>query len=222
MKINLLIDNNSLSHLSSIEIKRQRLIKLVLRYFNVYTCEVIVEEFGDGIDKANQKNKATYSFFKKNQKYILLKSRNTEVIEKTLRELEYIKTHSKKDKGERYLVSLALENVYFDKFSQCILLTDDQTAVDKFLNSINNDFQFGRIWSMFDLVCFLFFNLRINFENAKDAIRDLVALSSISVRKYRRFKGRYYDEEESRQMLLTENLKRLDKIKKMLNALPRR
>jgi hypothetical protein len=222
MKINLLIDTNSLSHISGIEIKRQKLIKLVLGYFNVYTCKVIVEEFGDGIDKANQKNKATYSLLKKTQKHILPESRNTRVIEKTLKYLGYIKTLSKEDKGERCLVSMALENVYFNKFSQCILLTDDQTAVDKFLNSINNDFQFGRIWSVFDLIFFLFFNLRINFENARDAIRDLVASSSISVRKYRHFKHRYYDEEESRQMLLKENLKRLDKLKKMLNALPRR
>jgi len=59
-KINLLIDTNAFSHLSMLEFKNKKLIQLVFKYFNAYTCQTVFDEFGKGIAKGSMLNRATY------------------------------------------------------------------------------------------------------------------------------------------------------------------
>jgi hypothetical protein len=212
-KINLLIDTNALNHLSKLEFNQKKLIKLVLEYFNVYICQVVFEEFCNGIDKASQDNKATRNLLKKNERIILHPTKITPEIEETLSRLKYYGSLSEKDRGERVMVSTAIEMVYQDKLSQSILLTDDQTAIDKFLDTLNKDFHFGNIWETLDLISFLYFKLKINYDEAEEAIRDLVTNTSTSIKKYRLDKN--ITDVEARQKMLKMNLKRLGNIKEM-------
>ena len=221
-KINLLVDTNSLSHLSMIEFNQKRLFKLVVDCFNVYTCQTVFGEFGKGIHRGNPENRNTYRILQKRKNKIVLESKNIDKIENKLFCLKYISSRSQKDKGERHLVSLALEQVYVNKFSQCIVLADDQNAVDGFLSHINHDFQLGKIWTVFDLIAYLYFKIKITYEEAQSAVRDLGVQASISVKKYRNFNGRRYDERGARQILLKMNLDRLNKVKQMIDILPRR
>ena len=221
-KINLLVDTDSFSHLSMIEFNKKTLFKLVFDYFNIYTCDTVFSEFGDGIRKGTPENRKTYRLLTKKERDVVLKSKNIDKIEEQLFNLKYFKSRSKKGKGERFLVSTAIEQVYLNKFSQCILLTDDQRAIDNFLDKINEDFQFGKIWTTLDLVMFLYFKVKINYDEASDVVRNLAASTSISVKRYRESNGRKYDEKEARQRLLSVNLKKLHKIKEMLKTLPGR
>jgi hypothetical protein len=205
-----------------LEFKRQKLIKLVFKYFNAYTCQTVSDEFSKGISKASEDNKATNRLLSKKKNNIFPISRNVEVIEEKLLELKYIETLSEKDKGERHLVSLAIEQVYLNKFSQCIVLSDDQSAIDGFIDKIHCDFRFGTVWTVFDLVIFLFFKCKITSEETEYAIRELIGSTSISVKKYRIYKNRRFTENEARQILLKETLRRLKNLKTVLNALPRR
>jgi rRNA-processing protein FCF1 len=216
-KLNLLIDTNSLNHLSTLEFNRRKLVKLVFESFNVYICKTIYDEFCRGINKAkNQDNKATRNLLKKNEKKILLpETKTTKRIEEAFYKLEYYGSRSEKNKGERFMVSTALEMVYLDKFSQSILLTDDQDAIDKFLRNVNEDFHFGNIWKTSDLIFFLYFKSQINYVEAKEAIRELVSNTSTSIKEYRHYKNTVLEEGDARQRLAAICLERLEKIKRM-------
>jgi len=216
-KLNLIIDTNSLNHLSTLEFNQRKLIKLVLEYFNVYICQVVFKEFCNGIGKANQENKTTRNLLKKNDRIILYPTKITSKIEETLFKLEYYGSRSEKDKGERFMVSTAIEMVYQDKFSQSILLTEDQSAIDKFLKTLNNDFHFGNIWKTLDLISFLYFKLKINDDEAEAAIRNLVANTSTSTKEFRNDKN--IADYEARLIMLNKNLKRLKNIKEIRSVL---
>ena len=106
------------------------------------------------------------------------------------------------------------------KFSQCVILSDDFKAIEGFLENVNQDFLFGSIWSIFDLVMFLFFKSKITYDDTKNAIRKLINSPAVSVKKYRKYKNKSYTAEEAKLILLKDQLRRLSKIYGLLNSLP--
>jgi len=221
-KINLLIDTNAFSLLSMLEFRREKLSKLVFKYFNAYTCRTVFDEFGITISSADQGNKLTYRLLDKKKENIFPISPYTKAIEEQLFHLEYFpkdSQYSRKDKGERHLVCAAIEHVYRGRFSQCIILSEDSRAIEGFIRNIADVFPVGYIWSVFDLVIFLFFLCKITYEDASVALRELISSPAVSVKKYRRNKNRSNTVEEARQLMLADQLKRLEKIKEMINYL---
>lgn len=223
IKINLLIDANSFSLLSTLEFRRKKLSKLVFDYFNAHTCQTVFEEFSNRISNAGQDNRITYRLLNKKKENIFPISNFTKTIEKQLKASGYfenISSKGKKDKGERHLVCSAIEHVFRGKFSQCVILSDDFKATEGLLGSVNQDFLFGSIWSVFDLVMFLFFKSRITYDDTRYAIRELISSPAVSVKKYRKYNNRSDTVEKARQRLLSDQLKRLGNINRLLNSLP--
>ena len=118
-KLNLIIDTNSLSHLASIsvELKRQKPNIWLWKYFNVYVCEAVKDEFLKGISKAPVNSKAIGKKLKARGN--TLNTRYTIQLESTwLAETYYNKTMGIKDKGERHFLCSALDSVYNKKIDR--------------------------------------------------------------------------------------------------------
>lgn len=221
-KINLLIDTNAFSLLSLLEFRRQKLITLVFKYFNAYTCQTVFAEFGRTIYMANQDNKFTYRLLEKKKENIFPISRDTKAIEQRLINLEFIAKDfkdGKKDEGERHLACAAIEHVYKRRFSQCIIISEDARAIKGFIKKIVDVVPIGYIWSVFDLVMFLFLQYQINYDEAEYAVRELAGSNAVSIREY---KDKSKTQESARQIMLEEQVGRLVTIKKLLASLPRR
>lgn len=195
-KINLLVDTNSLIHLSKIELGRGlNADEWVYEHFNVYQIEQIVKEYRRNIKKEatfNRKNplKKKNNFKKRNLRkfqgyatYLDLKQ--LEIIEHTVVANYYKKTLGDDDRGERHLIASAIGAIYLRKFNYCIILTDDYTAFRKFLGKIKDDFKFGDVWNVFDIITYLFLIKKsMSVEFATNAIRTLCAFSSIPVKYF--------------------------------------
>lgn len=227
-KINILIDTNSLFHLSEIDIgKRDRKsTDWLWNYCNVYICDTIKGEFKRNMAKihrnsANQTN-AKATFRKMKTKGLSTKAKYTQQIEKHVigKYASIESLNSPEDEGERHLISEAIEMVYYSKLSNCFIVSDDYKALQKFMEQAEEDYPFGTIWNVFDFIIYLFFTKNeVTHSQAEQAIRDLVALSSISIRKYKR-QG-YQTEIEARQAMLRDYLKKLNNIKAFRDAFPR-
>jgi hypothetical protein len=228
-KLNILIDTNSLFHLSEVDIgKRGRKPTAWLwNYCNVYICEIIKVEFERNIAKIHKnsvnKTNAKATFRKIKQKGLSTKSRYIQQIERETvgRYVPPSSLNSSEDKGERHLICEAIEMVYYSKVSNCFIVSDDYTALQKFMRQAEDDYPFGTIWNVFDLIAYLFFAKKeVTYQQAEHAVRDLVALSSISVKKYRRRPG-CQTEIEARQAMLKDYIAKLNNIKAFRDALPR-
>lgn len=228
-KINILIDTNSLFHLSEVDIGKRgkKPTAWLWNYCNVYICEIIRAEFERNIAKihknsANRTN-AKATLRKMKSKGLSTKSKYTLQIEKNTvgRYLNPSSLNNSEDKGERHLICEAIEMVYYSKVSNCFIVSDDYTALQKFMKQAEDDYPFGTIWNVFDFIIYLFFTKKeITYSQTERAVRDLVALSSISVKKYRWQQG-CQTEIEARQAMLRDYLTKLDNIKAFRNAFPR-
>lgn len=193
-KLNLLIDTNSLVHLSKIELGN----KLsgddwVFEYFNVFQIEQIITEYDRNIKKQalfNRKNpdRKKHSFKKQHLRNFKnhsqeIKIREIELLERNIVAHYYKKALGQDDRGERHLIAGAIGAVYLKKINYCIVLTDDFSAMKKFIGAMKEDFKFGDIWNVFDVILYLFLTRKnLPVDAAKNAIRTLCALSSIPVK----------------------------------------
>jgi len=229
-KINILIDTNSLFHLSEVDIvkKGEKPTAWLWKYCNVYICDVIKAEFERNVAKIHKKSanrtnaKATLRKMK-SKKGLSTKSRYTSQIEwETVgRYVPPSSLNNPEDKGERHLICEAIEMVYYSKVSNCFIISDDFNALQKFMKQAEDDYPFGAIWNVFDFIIYLFFTKKeITYSQTERAVRDLVALSSISAKKYRQQHG-CQNEMEARQAMLKDYLTKLNNIKAFRDAFPR-
>src|SRR5687767_8347160 len=103
MKVDLIIDTNSFSHLSIVEINRDKPSTWLWKYFNVKTSFVIRNEFGHNIQKAPANSKGINR--KLDNKSFILNTTKFEVIQSNwLIQYYYKKTLAAEDLGERHLI----------------------------------------------------------------------------------------------------------------------
>jgi hypothetical protein len=232
-KLNILIDTNSLFHLSELDIKEvpkgkqsKNPASWLWDFCNVYICKTIKEEYERNLNKIDKNSDRTNA--KETLRKIKKQGQKTSTKYTTQLEKKIIGGYmpdenlsSSDDQGERHLICEAIEMVYLNKFPNCVIVSDDYSAFTKFMKKVETDYPFGNIWNVLDFVVYLYFVRReVTHLQAQTAVRDLVALSSISAKKYKR-QG-YQTELEARQAMLKEYLEKLDNIKQIRDLLPRK
>jgi hypothetical protein len=213
MKPDLIIDCNTLSNLSNIEINRSKPNSWLWQYFNIHITKVIYDEFNEGSRNAS----ANYKAIKRkidNTRSILRNPRVTQIEKRWLLGRYYKRVPSKEDAGEREFICLTLDLVKNKlPLKRWILVSDDDTAKKSFLNEVKDDTNFGEIWSSLDLLLFLFLAAeRISYNQAFEAIRTIISLTSISAKK---FKAIGDNDEISRQKMLFAYIDKLGQINKL-------
>jgi hypothetical protein len=210
-RINILADTNSLAHLSEIE---QNVGNDSSRWlwdnFNVYKIKTIEEELERNIKKKRTKgfNRLTGRKYKKEAEAYNCKQ--IDAIESKIIAHYYNKTLGSDDRGERHLIGNAIAAVRTGKFDYCIILTDDYKAFTKFMEKVKQDFLFGDVWNVFDLIIYLFLiKNSITFHSASLALRTLIPLSSISAKKYKR---NGMTDQDARIEMLDDYMKKLKQI----------
>lgn len=217
MKTEIIIDCNSFSHLSAIEINRQKPSTWLWKYFDVKTSTVIRDEFSIGIQNAPANSKAIRRRLDNND-YILRPNRFTALQNNWLTNFYYMKSLSNNDKGERHLICSIIELHYYKKMPRGILVTDDLTAIDYFLDSIKKDTYFGSLWTSLDLLIYLYFYIKeVNYDDVATGIRDIISKSSFSAKRYKE-KGN--TDEFARQRMLGDYMRKLNNIKQIKQTLP--
>jgi hypothetical protein len=232
-KLNILIDTNSLFHLSELdfkEISKGKQSKIPASWLwdfcNVYICKTIMVEYErnlNKIDKNSDKTNAKETLRKMKKRGQKTFAKYTALIEKTIIG-NYMPDENlsvSTDQGERHLICESIEMVYLNRLPNCIIVSDDYSAFKKFMEKAEGDYPFGNIWNVLDFVVYLYFVRReITHSQAQTAIKDLVALSSISAKKYK-YQGNQ-TEIEARQAMLREYLVKLENIKQVRDLLPRK
>lgn len=210
-KINILADTNSLIHLSEVEIEVQgNSDRWLWNYFNVHKLKAIDEELQRNIKRKGRKvfRKVTGRKYRREAEEYHCKQ--IDLIETKVISHYYTKSLGSDDRGERHLIGHAIAGVRTGKFGYCIVLTDDSTAVTKFIEKIKSDFIFGDIWNVFDLILYLYLTKNaVSFQSAENAIRTLVPLSSISAKKY---KKDGMTESDARIQMLSDYIGKLRKV----------
>lgn len=218
-KLNLLIDTSSLSHLAliSVELNRQIPSVWLWKLFNIFTCNAVIDEFLDGISNRSGNEKAIGR--KLSNKKVELRTKYTRTLEENWLHDHYYKISlSRKDKGERHLICSAVELVYYKELSRCIIVVDDQRAVNHFMQSVKSDINFGEIWSTLDLITYMFFAFRdVTVQFARDAIRDISGNISYPIRQY---KKDGYSDQEARISISRDYFKKINQIKKFKQQIP--
>jgi len=231
-KLNILIDTNSLFHLSEVDIKEapkgkrsKKPASWLWDYCNVYICKTIRKEYERNLNKIvknSDRTNAKETFRKLKERGKKTSTKFTTQIEKKIMSayMPEEKLSDSDDQGERHLVCEAIEMVYFNKLPNCVIVSDDYSALTKFMANAEADYPFGRIWNVLDFVVYLYFVRReVTHSQAQIAIRDLVALSSISAKKYK--KQGCQTEVEARRAMLDEYFAKIDNIKQVRDLLPR-
>lgn len=227
-KLNILIDTNSLFHLSEVDItssKSRKPVSWLWDYCNVYICSTIKTEYIrnlNKIDKHSDRTIAKETLRKMRDKGLKTSTRYTVPIEQKVIAQYFNKEKllESDDQGERHLISEAIEMVYLNKFATCIIVSDDYSAMTKFMSKAQSDYPFGNVWNVFDFLVYLYFVRReVTHSQAQSAIRDLVTLSSISAKKYKT--QNHQTEYEARIAMLKEYLDKLDNVKQIRDLLPR-
>lgn len=231
-KLNVLIDTNSLFHLSEVDIKEsisgkknKKPASWLWDFCNVYVCKTIKEEYKRNLNKIDRNSNRTIAreTLRKMNYGLKTSVKFTSQIEQNIigRYLPEESLFNSNDRGERHLICEAIEMVYFNKFANCIIVSDDYSALTKFMSKAEEDYPFGRIWNVLDFIVYLYFVRReITHSQALIAIRDLVALSSISVKKYKKLG--YFSDEAARQAMFKEYTEKLNNIKQIRDLLPRK
>jgi len=213
-RINILADTNSLAHLSNVQFNiGKNSDNWLWEYFEVFRLQTITQEFERNLKRKRSKSfkKRTHRSFKKEATFYHVKQ--VDLIEEKIISKYYNKPLGSDDRGERHLIAHAIAGVKTGKFNYCIILTDDYKAFTNFLSKIKNDFSFGDIWNVLDLILHLYLSRsNISFEEARNAIRTLVALSSISAKKYKDDGMTEYD---ARIKMFEDYLSKLEEIAKL-------
>jgi len=218
-RVNLLIDSNSLTNLSRIEIKRSSRATWLWKYFNIHTSESVKKEFLNGVKKRKSNAKAVGRKLE-SDKNLVLKTNYIQRIEKGwLKDRYYKKQLLKDDEGERHLVCKAIELVKYRKFNQIILVTDDEKAMRSFLTDVSKDLYFGEIWNSMDLITYMYYAFsEFSHSYAKNAIIDLSSMNSISWKSYRDNKM-IFTETDARIAMRTDYFTRLESIRNLRTIL---
>lgn len=224
-KLNIFLDANALQHLSSIELNtgKERKVKAnkwLWDSFNVFTCKKVKDEFMDAPDSLGENIRATKRKLTRDTKLIPSSNYVNHLEKNWLAVNFYHGPLSKRDEGERQLICLAIENVKTKKLPQVVIVSDDLTARRNFMEDVKDNFPFGELWTSLDLVVYLYFvKKEFNFENAKDAIRDIVSKKSFPW-KWSKFKLKGYREEDVRILInkhYSKKINNLSKIKSTIN-----
>lgn len=214
-KPKIIIDTNSLSHLSEIEINREKPNLWLWKYFDINTCRTVKNEFSKNINKASSGSRVIN---RKLDKFILNDRHKSKIEKHWITKYYYKKSLSKEDEGERHLATSIVEYSFYKKFTQIILVTDDQKAIKTFLNDIKQDILFGEIWNTLDLIIYLYFIKRdFSKDAAKSVIRDIGSQTSYPYKKY--CEGNE-SEADGRIKMLKDYTNRIDRIESLKNILP--
>jgi hypothetical protein len=211
----IIIDTNSLSHLSEVEINREKSHRWLWKYFDIRTCRTIKNEFSKNINQATASSKVIN---KRLDKIIIADKYKEQIESRWLTKYYYKKSLSKEDEGQTHLATSIVELSYYKKFTQIILVTDDQKAINTFLNDVKEDILFGEIWNTLDLIIYLYFIKRdFSKEAAKSLIRDIGSQSSYPFKKYCKKND---TEADGRINLLSDYNNKIDRIESLKNILP--
>jgi len=210
-RINILADTNSLGHLSEVGYRiGNDASNWLYKYFNVFQLQIIHEELTRNIKRKRSRIFRKQVGRKYNQNAVPFHIKQIDIIDEKIISNYYSKFLGNDDRGERYLIGHAIAAVKTGKFDYCIILTDDYSAYTKFLNKIKQDFVFGDIWNVFDLILYLYLTKNtVSHQSSALAIRELIALSSISAKKYR---SHDMSDSDARIQMLNDYLKKLDQI----------
>lgn len=215
--VNILIDANSISHITDLEFNRENAFRILSKHFNVMTCDTVNEEFKKGINKRSSSAKIAKKYFRK--KANRANSKYKDYLNQKIIRLYYNKPFGQNDEGERDLVCAALELNYSGFFDRIIILSDDLTAIDYFIGSVNTDFKFGEIWSALDMIIYMYMHINeISFIETEEAIRDLASKESISAKKFK--SNTYSNDQAARQVMISQYLRRLKKVNILKQGLP--
>jgi len=217
MKPIIFIDCNSLNHLSRIEFNRSKTHVWLWKYFKVYTCNIVKKEFGNGITKAESYKKLLNRHLSGKEKVFNPKYYQS-VESNWLNFYYYKKNLSANDAGERQLLCTILEKICLYKFPNSIFLTDDLNAIEYFLRKSLNDIPYGNIWTSLDLILFLYLSRReISFEQASDALRDIISLTSFPTKHYKKPGD---SDDMARLSISSDYLRKLKTIQKLRDIIP--
>ncbi|MEZ4952197.1 MAG: hypothetical protein R2825_01315 [Saprospiraceae bacterium] len=209
-KLEILIDANSLSHLSRIEINRQKTDKWLWKYLQVMTCKSVRDEFFTKVNERTSTERSIWKKIDKTKSSVISVKRIIALEKKWLSQDYYKKSLKKKDEGERHLICAAVEVVKDKIFSQMVIVSDDFTARNYFMDKVLEDIQFGQIWNTPDLLSYLFLiHDDISYENAENAMIDLIAIESMS---WRKFKDKYDTQQDAMIKMRGYYIKKLQKI----------
>lgn len=193
-KLEVLIDTNAFSHLCQIELNRSKADKWLWKYLQVFTCTAVKNEFAKRVNNRTSTERSMLRALERNQKSIP-RTRKMGRLESNWLHPEYYKKQLRKDdEGERHLICTAVELVKEKKIGQIIIITDDYTAQTSFMDRIMEDISIGQIWNTPDLLTYLYLtNDSISFENIESAISDIIAVESMSWKKYKTNQDRQLD-----------------------------
>lgn len=215
--VNILIDANSISHITDLEFNRENAFRILSKHFNVKTCDTVNEEFKKGINKRSSSGNIGKKYFRK--KANRANSRYKDYLNQKVLSLYYKKPFGHNDEGERDLVCTALELNYSGLYDRVIILSDDLTAIDYFISSVNNDYKFGEIWSALDMIIYMYMHINeISLLETEEAIRDLASKESISAKKFK--SNKYINDQTARQVMVGQYLRRLKKVNILKQGLP--
>jgi hypothetical protein len=217
MKVDIIVDTNSFTHLAQIELKGEKPSTWLWKYFNVKTSSVVRTEFSVGIQNAPSNSKAINRRLANNE-YILNTTRFNVLEPGWLVQFYYKKTLATTDLGERHLICSIAELQHYNVISRPVLVTDDLNAVDYFIKNVVNDLYFASLWTSLDLLVYLYFYSKdISFEEVVSGIRDIISRPSFSAKRY---KERGVTDEFARQSMLGDYIRKLDHIRTIKNNLP--
>ena len=225
-KPSILIDTNALSHLSqvSIDLNGKSVDKWLWNIFNLHTCVAVRDEFKEGASKASASYKAINRRLKENGKNqngvkTVPRLRHTRNLEaQWLAPKYYAKTLDDEDKGERHLLCAAAELAYSGSVGKFIVVTDDNTALRKFIRPVMKDHLLAEVWTTLDRLVFLYLTRKeVTSRFAKDAIRDIGGAGSFSIFEFRELGE---TEAERRLELIKAYHRKIDCITKLRSVFP--
>ncbi len=186
-KPSILIDTNALTHLASVssDLNGKSVDKWLWGIFNIHTCTAVRDEFRVGIANAPLPNLKAMA--------IVVSGRITG----TKTELRAFRTCATpqlwnragcirgtmpspcpRGRGERHLLCAAAELACHGTIGKFIVVTDDNTALRKFIRPVLKDHPLAEVWSTLDLLLFMYLTRKeVTAGFAKDAVRDIAGAS---------------------------------------------
>jgi len=210
-RLEIFIDTNTFKHLAEVEINRKPSYQKIFEIFNVHTCSAVKKEFGY---KAHIRDPRHLILSKKlsGNSAKVLRTRKMKKLETLWLSRFYKKAiENGKDESERNLVCILIELIIERKITRGILVTDDYTARTSFLDAIYKSFMLGEIWNSADLLIHLYLiTSSVSYKSMEIALRDLIAIESMSWKKYKRTGDR---EQDAKIKMIGDYVNRLKEIK---------
>lgn len=120
------------------------------------------------------------------------------------------------DKGERHNCCVSLDIVVRGEHRQVIFLTDDRTAIRKYVSPVFEVFPLGHIWLSHDFVLYLFtrHRKRITLNEAELVLRDVNAKAASSG-----FSGHSHQAQQEWMQRLREYMRKAARINEVLSRI---